>query len=85
MNCSETKLYFNTYVENLNLPDDSKLEIIFRENTVVRSCMKYLFTDNEFKGQLISAFPGSYRLNHIEGVFNHEIGTHYLRKLNDMK
>jgi hypothetical protein len=34
---------------------------------------------------MIVALPIEYREATIEGVFNHEIGTHYLRKYNDRK
>lgn len=48
--------------------------------------MKYLTNRNgDFIGQLTCALPITYRINSIEGVFNHEIGTHYLRKINDKK
>jgi len=48
--------------------------------------MKYCTNEEgEFSGQLIVNLPISYRINSIEGVFNHEIGTHFLRKYNDRK
>ena len=36
-------------------------------------------------GRLFVNYPIPYRVNNVRGVFNHEIGTHYLRKYNDMK
>lgn len=43
-------------------------------------------TDNgQFTAELTCSLPITYRENDIEGVFNHEIGTHYLRKYNDRK
>jgi len=48
--------------------------------------MKYQTNEQgEFIGILTAGLPITYRINTIEGVFNHEIGTHYLRKINDRK
>ena len=82
LNCTETKVYFNSYIEGLAL--DHLLSLVFKENTVARSCMTYTRDSNKnLKGILSTAFPITYRINNIEGVFNHEIGTHYLRKYNE--
>jgi len=34
---------------------------------------------------MIANIPITYRIDNINGVFNHEIGTHFLRKYNDVK
>ena len=84
MNCTETKVCFDMYVEGLEI--ENKLELIFKENTVARSCMTYKKDeDGQLVGRFFSAFPITYRVNNIEGVFNHEIGTHYIRKHNNNK
>ena len=41
--------------------------------------------DGSFIGQMISCLPITYRRDNIKGVFNHEIGTHFLRKYNDVR
>ena len=65
---------------------DQKPEIVFLEGQVSRTKMKYTISeDGELKGVLTANLPITYRRNEIEGVFNHEIGTHYLRKYNDRK
>ena len=45
--------------------------------------MTYGNNDDGNFGRLYVSYPISYRVNNIRGVFNHEIGTHYLRKYNE--
>ena len=84
MGSSETRNCFDMYVEGLEI--ENKLELIFKENTVARSCMTdKKDEEGQLVGRFFSAFPISYRVNNIEGVFHHEIGTHYIRKHNNQK
>jgi len=61
MNCTETKLYFKTYVDNLNI--DDKLEIVFKENKIARSSMNCSINKKgNLIGRLFSEFPCKYRI-----------------------
>jgi len=54
--------------------------MVFKHSTVARTSF---FWNNNNKSQIIVGYPISYRLKNIKGVLDHEIGTHYLRKIND--
>lgn len=74
---------FNIYIARL---DNSDLDVwmIFKKDRIARSSMitSRSSKNGKYEGKLMVAEPVSYRKHGIEGVFNHEIGTHYLRKYN---
>ena len=64
---------------------ENDLEIVFKSSQVSRSKIIYHWDeDGRLKGEMISKLPITYRRDNINGVFNHEIGTHFLRKYNDI-
>lgn len=54
------------------------MEISFSSTTIARTSV--IHNNENGKSELIIGLPISYRFKNIEGVFNHEIGTHFLRK-----
>ncbi len=79
LNISETRNHFNKYIRSLNM--SKYMEISFNQTTIARTSCKH--NNENGKSELVVGLPISYRINNIEGVFNHEIGTHFLRKFND--
>ena len=79
LNIAETKNCFNQYMRSLNM--SKYMEITFSPTTIARTSCKH--NNENGKSELVVGLPISYRINNIEGVFNHEIGTHFLRKYND--
>jgi len=78
---------FNNYIKKLDLED--KLDIKFCKNTIARSAMQFSEEINQngqfcgYTGVMKSLVPVQYREHNIQGVLNHEIGTHFLRKRNE--
>ena len=61
-----------------------KIKLCFKKNMVAHCCMQF---DKDSKGNhcgyFYSSFPITFRERELEGVLNHEIGTHYLRGYNE--
>ena len=81
LSITETKAYFQKYIGQLNL--SSYLGISFNNSTIARTSIKH--SNDTGKSELVVGLPISYRINNLKGVFNHEIGTHFLRKMNDKR
>jgi len=75
----ETQEIFTDYIYSLGL--ENNITLIFAENTV--SPTTILHNGNKGKSTIIIGLPIEYRKNRIQGVLDHEIGTHFLRKYND--
>jgi hypothetical protein len=75
----ETQEIFTEYIYSLGL--ENNITLTFAENTV--SPTTILHNGNKGKSIIIIGLPIEYRKNRIQGVLDHEIGTHFLRKYND--
>jgi hypothetical protein len=76
---AETELYFNNYVKFIGM--EQFMDIYFSSTTIARTSCKH--NNENGISKLIVGLPITYRINNILGVFNHEIGTHFMRKFND--
>ena len=79
MTQEETEACFNQYLERIGVQD--LLELKFCYNKIARTSVT-----NDSKGgksKVNIALPIEYREGGIMGVLHHEIGTHFLRKLNE--
>jgi len=79
LSLEETEQYFTDYIGKLNVSELISYE--FQENTVAPTSVVHNPIDG--KSKVIIGLPINYRINRIEGVLNHEIGTHFIRKIND--
>eukprot|EP00826_Nyctotherus_ovalis_P042100 TRINITY_DN4297_c0_g2_i1.p1 TRINITY_DN4297_c0_g2~~TRINITY_DN4297_c0_g2_i1.p1 ORF type:complete len:507 (-),score=120.35 TRINITY_DN4297_c0_g2_i1:51-1571(-) len=79
LSLEETKDLFTDYICSLGLEEN--ISLAFTENTV--SPTTILHNGNKGKSKIIIGLPIEYRRNRIQGVLDHEIGTHFLRKYND--
>ena len=57
------------------------MNLEFAENTI--STTSVIHNNVENSSTVIIGLPLRYTKNTIEGVMNHEIGTHFIRKYND--
>ncbi len=74
----ETEDVFSAYVRSLGL--ENYIAITFAENTVSPTTILH---DSKGKSTVVIGLPIEYRKNRIQGVLDHELGTHFLRKFND--
>ena len=74
----DTKQIFTEYIRSLGL--ENNINLAFVENTVSPTAITH---DSKGKSTIIIGLPIEYRRNRIQGVLDHEIGTHYIRKYND--
>ncbi|CAD8186550.1 unnamed protein product [Paramecium octaurelia] len=79
LSIEETEHFFNDYIHKLGVQDLISYE--FQDHTVAPTSVVHNPTDG--KSKVIIGLPINYRINRIEGVLNHEIGTHFIRKIND--
>jgi len=76
---TEAKEIFREYINGLNLT--SYLRLDFSYNTVSPTTISHGPRNNQ--SVITIGLPINYRKKRIEGVLNHEIGTHFLRNYND--
>ena len=74
----ETQQIFYDYIKSLGI--ESCINIAFAENTVTATTITH---DSSGKSTITIGLPIEYHRNFIQGVLDHEIGTHYLRKANN--
>ena len=74
----ETEKIFTEYIKSSGL--EQYINILFLKNTVSPTSIVH---DPNGKSTVIIGLPTEYHRNFIQGVMDHEIGTHYLRKAND--
>jgi hypothetical protein len=74
----ETQEIFTSYIRSLGL--ENHINLAFAENTVSPTAITH---DHKGKSTIIIGLPIEYRRKRIQGVLDHEIGTHFLRKFND--
>lgn len=79
LSLSETKQVFQNYIDGLELGQYLKLD--FSYNTVSPTTISHIPKSNQ--SIITIGLPVEYRKNRIEGVLNHEVGTHFLRNYND--
>ena len=75
----ETEEYFNEYIADLELED--YLTLNFTQNAIAPTSITHCSGSKRSKINI--CLPIDYSEGRINGVMHHEIGTHYLRKLND--
>ena len=75
----ETSTYFDQYINNLGISDLLTYEFV--ENTIAPTSVVH--NNQEGMSRVLIGVPINYRKKTIEGVMNHEIGTHFLRKYNE--
>ncbi len=69
----------DSYIGNLELSD--RIEIDFKDSIVARCITHHDYKKNQSK--VLIRTPLKVRENMIEGIFNHEIGTHCIRRYNE--
>lgn len=74
-----TERVFQNYINSLNVADLLTFE--FKEHTIAQT--KTVFLDKG-KAKVVIGLPVLYRQKLLLSVLNHEVGTHFLRKLNDL-
>jgi len=79
LNIEETQEIYTNYIVSLGL--ENNISLAFAENTV--SPTTILHDGTKGKSTVVIGLPIEYRKNRIQGVLDHEIGTHFIRKLND--
>lgn len=75
----EVSMKFNNYIGNLDFQNAITYE--FAENTIAPTSV--IHNNQDSMSKVIIGLPIKYRENTIEGVMNHEIGTHFIRKFNE--
>ncbi|EAS05765.2 hypothetical protein TTHERM_01042050 (macronuclear) [Tetrahymena thermophila SB210] len=73
-----TTSFFEKYVKDLECEDLVTYE--FQSNTISPTCCQH---NKDGTSKIIIGLPILYRELRIQGVLNHEIGTHFLRKHNE--
>ena len=82
MTKKEIRRCFRKYINDLR-NKDIDVWMVFEKNRISRSVMNtYKEYDGKYSGKIIMSEDLDYGDCGIIGVFNHEIGTHYLRKYN---
>jgi len=79
LSLEETKQVFQEYIDSLELGEYLKLD--FSYNTVSPTTISHI--PKSTQSVITIGLPVEYRKNRIEGVLNHEVGTHFLRNYND--
>ncbi|CAD8101119.1 unnamed protein product [Paramecium sonneborni] len=79
LSIEQTEYFFNDYIHKLGVQNLISYE--FQDHTVAPTSVIHNPTNG--KSKVIIGLPINYRINRIEGVLNHEIGTHFIRKIND--
>jgi len=74
----QTQEIFTEYINSLGLQNN--ISLAFAENTVSPTSISH---DQNGKSIITIGLPIEYRAKRIQGVLDHEIGTHFLRKYND--
>jgi len=77
----ETEQFFNRYIEELGLQDFLTLK--FTPHAVAQTSITH--SGSSKKSKIIIQTPVDYTESRIWGTMHHEIGTHYLRRLNERK
>ena len=77
----ETEQVFTDYIEKLEF--ENLISLNFSENLVAPTSVTH--DSKNSKSKINIRLPIEYREGRIQGVLNHEIGTHFIRKLNDRK
>lgn len=76
---SQTADAFHSYISALQLED--YISFVFSSNTVTATSITHYTKIG--KSVVTIGLPIEYRRDQVEGVLNHEIGTHFIRKYND--
>ncbi len=74
----ETQTTFAAYIRSLGL--EHHINLAFAENTVSPTSITH---DQKGRSTITIGLPIEYRKKRIQGVLDHEIGTHFLRKFNE--
>ena len=74
----ETEKKYNEYIKELEL--EEYLTIAFSANTAASTSISH---GQGKKSKITVGVPIDYTMGRILGVMHHEIGTHYLRRVND--
>ena len=75
----DAKKFINSYLHNLGVK--SKIDIVYKENMVARATTTHNYTQN--RSTIYFKVPITLREFMIEGLLNHEIGTHFIRRHNE--
>ena len=76
----ETEDFFNEYIKELNLQEFLTLK--FTPHAIAQTAINHC---SGKRSKIIIQQPVDYTESRIWGVMHHEIGTHYLRRLNERK
>ena len=76
----ETEKIFMEYLRELGVQDLAQLN--FSSKIVAATSVTY---DNTPKIKINIQVPIEYREGRIQGVLNHEIGTHFIRRMNEVQ
>jgi len=79
LNAEETSKAFDDYIDYLDIGD--LIDYEFVENTVAPTSVIHNNLENQSK--VIIGLPIQYRKVSVQGVLNHEVGTHFIRKYNN--
>jgi len=79
LDIAETTQIFEKYIAELGLQD--KIKICFSSNTVSPTFITH--DPKNLTSTVTIGLPIEYRKKYIQGVLDHEIGTHFLRKYNN--
>ena len=79
MNVEQVTGYFDNYIKNLDAINLLTYEFV--ENTIAPTSV--IHNNSDGMSRVMISLPIKYRQHTIEGVLNHEIGTHFIRKHND--
>lgn len=74
----ESKERFEQYLDALDLRD--YISLVFKEHACSSTAVAY---EKNGKAKIIIRDPVEYRDRGIIATLHHEIGTHYLRKINE--
>ena len=77
--CEEIEPEVQEYLTRMNLTE--KVDIVFSTKAVAPTSVAYDARSNRFRITMLS--PPVYRQYRFNGVLNHEIGTHLVRRIND--
>ena len=75
----ETEQIFTDYIKELDY--ENLISLHFSEKLVAPTSVTH--DEKNGKSKVHIRLPVDYREGRIQGVLNHEIGTHFIRKIND--
>jgi len=81
LNLDDTKKVVNLYIKEMDIK--SKVKVIYKKDMVARATTSHDFQTNTTK--VLLKLPVTFRENFIEGILNHEIGTHFIRRHNERR